>query len=106
MKIEQENKELRNKVRYLEGGINEILSVFTGISGQLIQDNFIQFRENFLNLIHLQNQAIKSKDATFISAIERLLQVYQNQIERTMDGQERCELLRWLKWKLNVSVSW
>jgi len=106
MELEHESKELRDKVKSLEGGINVIISVFDGISGQLIQSNSLQFRENFLNLIRLQGQAGQSGDVTSQTAIGKLLQVYRNQIDRTMDDQTKNELLQWLKFKLDVHDSW
>ena len=73
IEMEQKNKEMRNEVKLLEGEIKGVLSVFTGISEKLIKNNFLQFRENFLNLIHLVNQAInheyQSGDTAYKTAV-------------------------------------
>eukprot|EP00111_Clytia_hemisphaerica_P023165 TCONS_00068153-protein len=106
MELEYESKELRDKVKSLEGGINVIISVFDGISRQLIQSNSLQFRENFLNLIRLLGQAGQSGDVTSQTAIGKLLQVYRNQVDRTMDDKAKNKLLQWLKFKLDVHDSW
>lgn len=103
MELEYESKELRDKVKSLEGGINVIID---DISRQLIQSNSLQFRENFLNLIRLQGQADQSGDVTSQTAIGKLLQVYRNQVDRTMDDKAKNKLLQWLKFKLDVHDSW